>query len=107
MKAAIKSGESRLCWALHPSSAVIQLIAGLLICTNGGGDGNARQKTILSKSDMVNQLKNKVRLALVTHPIQYQAPLWWRISQELYTDLTVLFAQDFSVRIAKIRDLRA
>lgn len=48
---------------------------------------------------MVNQLKNKVRLAyLVTHPIQYQAPLLRRISQEPDIDLTVLFGSDFSVR---------
>jgi glycosyltransferase involved in cell wall biosynthesis len=48
---------------------------------------------------MDNRLKNKVRLAyLVTHPIQYQAPLLRRISQEPDIELTVLFGSDFSVR---------
>jgi glycosyltransferase involved in cell wall biosynthesis len=48
---------------------------------------------------MGNRLKNKVRLAyLVSHPIQYQAPLLRRISQEPDIDLTVLFGSDFSVR---------
>ena len=41
----------------------------------------------------------KVRLAyLVSHPIQYQAPLLRRIAQEPDIDLTVLFGSDFSVR---------
>jgi glycosyltransferase involved in cell wall biosynthesis len=40
----------------------------------------------------------RVRLAyLVSHPIQYQAPLMRRIAQEPDIDLTVLFASDFSV----------
>lgn len=40
-----------------------------------------------------------VRLAyLVSHPIQYQAPLLRRIAQEPGIDLTVLFGSDFSVR---------
>jgi glycosyltransferase involved in cell wall biosynthesis len=44
-------------------------------------------------------LKDKVRLAyLVSHPIQYQAPLLRRIAQEPDIDLTVLFGSDFSVR---------
>jgi glycosyltransferase involved in cell wall biosynthesis len=48
---------------------------------------------------MGNQLKNKVRLAyLVSHPIQYQAPLLRRIAQEPDIDLTVFFGSDFSVR---------
>ena len=39
------------------------------------------------------------RLAyLVSHPIQYQAPLLRRIAQEPDIDLTVLFGSDFSVR---------
>ena len=43
--------------------------------------------------------KKKVRLAyLVSHPIQYQAPLLRRISQEPDIDLTVFFASNFSVR---------
>jgi len=43
-----------------------------------------------------------VRLAyLVSHPIQYQAPLLRRISQEPDIDLTVLFGSDFSVRSYK------
>lgn len=41
----------------------------------------------------------KVRLAyLVTHPIQYQAPLLRRIALEPDIDLTVFFCSDFSVR---------
>ena len=40
-----------------------------------------------------------VRLAyVVSHPIQYQAPLLRRISREPDIDLTVLFGSDFSVR---------
>jgi glycosyltransferase involved in cell wall biosynthesis len=40
-----------------------------------------------------------LRLAyLVSHPIQYQAPLLRRIAQEPDIDLTVLFGSDFSVR---------
>jgi hypothetical protein len=35
---------------------------------------------------------------LVSHPIQYQAPLLRRIAQESDIDLTVLFASDFSVQ---------
>lgn len=41
----------------------------------------------------------RARLAyLVSHPIQYQAPLLRRIAQEPDIDLTVLFGSDFSVR---------
>ena len=41
----------------------------------------------------------RVRLAyLVSHPIQYQAPLLRRIAQEPDIDLTVFFGSDFSVR---------
>lgn len=44
-------------------------------------------------------MKDKVRLAyLVSHPIQYQAPLLRRIAQEPHIELTVLFGSDFSVR---------
>jgi glycosyltransferase involved in cell wall biosynthesis len=43
-----------------------------------------------------------LRLAyLVSHPIQYQAPLLRRIAQEPDIDLTVLFGSDFSVRSYK------
>jgi glycosyltransferase involved in cell wall biosynthesis len=43
--------------------------------------------------------REKVRLAyLVSHPIQYQAPLLRRIAQEPDIDLTVFFGSDFSVR---------
>src|ERR1700709_799347 len=43
--------------------------------------------------------KKKVKVAyLVSHPIQYQAPLLRRIAQEPDIDLTVLFGSDFSVR---------
>src|SRR5215472_17914387 len=41
----------------------------------------------------------RIRLAyLVSHPIQYQAPLLRRIAQEPDIDLTVFFGSDFSVR---------
>jgi glycosyltransferase involved in cell wall biosynthesis len=44
-------------------------------------------------------MKDKVRLAyLVSHPIQYQAPLLRRIAQEPGIDLTVFYCSDFSVR---------
>jgi len=40
----------------------------------------------------------RVRLAyLVSHPIQYQAPLLRRLAQEPDIDLTVFFGSDFSV----------
>lgn len=43
--------------------------------------------------------KHPIRLAyLVTHPIQYQAPLLRRIAREPDIDLTVFFGSDFSVR---------
>jgi glycosyltransferase involved in cell wall biosynthesis len=43
--------------------------------------------------------KKKVRVAyLVSHPIQYQAPLLRRISQEPDIELTVFFSSNFSVR---------
>jgi glycosyltransferase involved in cell wall biosynthesis len=43
--------------------------------------------------------RSPVRLAyLVSHPIQYQAPLLRRITQEQDIALTVLFGSDFSVR---------
>jgi glycosyltransferase involved in cell wall biosynthesis len=48
---------------------------------------------------MGSRLKDKVRLAyLVSHPIQYQAPMLRRIAQEPEIDLTVFFGSDFSVR---------
>ena len=41
----------------------------------------------------------RIRLAyLVSHPIQYQAPLLRRIAQERDIDLHVFFGSDFSVR---------
>jgi glycosyltransferase involved in cell wall biosynthesis len=43
--------------------------------------------------------RRSVRLAyLVSHPIQYQAPLLRRIAQEQDIDLSVFFGSDFSVR---------
>ena len=40
-----------------------------------------------------------LRLAyLVTHPIQYQAPLLRRVAAEPDIDLTAFFGSDFSVR---------
>ncbi len=54
---------------------------------------------VLAALDMGNGRKKKVRLAyLVSHPIQYQAPLLRRIAQEPDIDLTVLFGSDFSLR---------
>jgi glycosyltransferase involved in cell wall biosynthesis len=54
---------------------------------------------VLGSSEIGGRLKNKVRLAyLVSHPIQYQAPLLRRIAQEPDIDLTVFFGSDFSVR---------
>jgi len=44
-------------------------------------------------------VSRRVRLAyLVSHPIQYQAPLLRRIAQDPKIDLTVFFGSDFSVR---------
>jgi glycosyltransferase involved in cell wall biosynthesis len=54
---------------------------------------------VLPSSEMGSGLKNKVRLAyLVSHPIQYQAPMLRRIAQEPDIELTVIFGSDFSVR---------
>jgi len=54
---------------------------------------------VSSSLDVGRSLKKKVRLAyLVSHPIQYQAPLLRRIAQEPDIDLTVFFGSDFSVR---------
>ncbi len=50
-------------------------------------------------SQEIDSSKRKVRLAyLVSHPIQYQAPLLRRIAQEPDIDLTVFFGSDFSIR---------
>jgi len=50
-------------------------------------------------TEFSDRMANKVRLAyLVSHPIQYQAPLLRRIAQEPDIDLTVLFGSNFSVR---------
>ena len=47
----------------------------------------------------VERSGRRVRLAyLVSHPIQYQAPLLRRIAEETDIDLTVFFGSDFSVR---------
>jgi glycosyltransferase involved in cell wall biosynthesis len=54
---------------------------------------------VLPSSEMGSRLKDKVRLAyLVSHPIQYQAPMLRRLAQEPDIDLTVFFGSDFSVR---------
>jgi glycosyltransferase involved in cell wall biosynthesis len=54
---------------------------------------------VLPSSDAGDRLKKRVRLAyLVSHPIQYQAPLLRRIAQEPDIDLTVFFGSDFSLR---------
>jgi glycosyltransferase involved in cell wall biosynthesis len=53
----------------------------------------------LPSSERNTPVKNRVKLAyLVSHPIQYQAPLLRRIAQEPDIDLTVFFGSDFSVR---------
>jgi hypothetical protein len=55
-----------------------------------------------SKTGTGKSLREKVRLAyLVSHPIQYQAPLLRRIAQEPDIDLTVFYGSDFSVRGCK------
>src|SRR5665811_1535881 len=47
-------------------------------------------------------MEPKIRLAyLVTHPIQYQAPLLRRIAADPGIDLTVFFCSDFSLRSYK------
>ena len=52
----------------------------------------------------VGSERREVRLAyLVSHPIQYQAPLLRRIALEPDIELTVLFGSDFSVRGYKDR----
>ncbi len=54
---------------------------------------------VLPSSETGNRVNKRVRLAyLVSHPIQYQAPLLRRIAQEPDIDLTVFFGSDFSVR---------
>jgi len=53
-------------------------------------------------------MSRKFRLAyLVSHPIQYQAPLLARISREPEIDLTVLFCSDLSVREYEDREFKA
>src|ERR1700712_610659 len=52
-----------------------------------------------SSNPTVPGRSRKVRIAyLVSHPIQYQAPLLRRIAQEPDIDLTVFFGSDFSTR---------
>lgn len=47
----------------------------------------------------MGNIRKRVKLAyLVSHPIQYQAPLLRRIAREPDIDLTVLFGSDFSLR---------
>ena len=55
--------------------------------------------TAADQSIRPRSIQRRVRLAyLVSHPIQYQAPLLRRIARERGIDLTVLFGSDFSVR---------
>jgi glycosyltransferase involved in cell wall biosynthesis len=64
-----------------------------------GGPLNIRREMGLPSTETGDRLRKKVRLAyLVSHPIQYQAPLLRRIAQEPDIDLTVLFGSDFSLR---------
>ena len=61
--------------------------------------GPISQSMASGSADEGNELNKKVRVAyLVSHPIQYQAPLLRRIAQEPDIDLTVFFGSDFSVR---------
>jgi glycosyltransferase involved in cell wall biosynthesis len=54
---------------------------------------------MMSGRDPARRATHRVRLAyLVSHPIQYQAPLLRRLAQEPDVDLTVFFGSDFSVR---------
>lgn len=56
-------------------------------------------RTSVLTSDSSMHSCRKLRLAyVVTHPIQYQAPLLRRLALEPDIDLTVLFASDHSVR---------
>lgn len=58
-----------------------------------------RMKPYDADSAESRRARPPVRLAyLVSHPIQYQAPLLRRIAQEPDIDLTVLFGSDFSLR---------
>jgi len=53
----------------------------------------------MSPSRTLPDVPRRVRVAyLVSHPIQYQAPLLRRIAREPDIDLTVFFGSDFSVR---------
>lgn len=55
--------------------------------------------TAPTKSNDAQSSRRQIRLAyLVSHPIQYQAPLLRRIAREPGIELTVLFGSDFSVR---------
>jgi glycosyltransferase involved in cell wall biosynthesis len=52
-----------------------------------------------TSKDVASAVTGRVRVAyLVSHPIQYQAPLLRRIAQEADIDLTVFFGSDFSTR---------
>jgi glycosyltransferase involved in cell wall biosynthesis len=63
------------------------------------GAHETRHSMVSPSPEMGSRLKKKVRLAyLVSHPIQYQAPLLRRIAQEPDIDLTVFFGSDFSLR---------
>ena len=58
---------------------------------------NAISRDTASQAPLASE--RPVRLAyLVSHPIQYQAPLLRRIARDPGIDLTVLFGSDFSVR---------
>ncbi|WP_263374693.1 glycosyltransferase family 4 protein [Granulicella aggregans] len=54
---------------------------------------------MLSETQIHRGQTRRIKLAyLVSHPIQYQAPLLRRIAQEPDIDLTVFFGSDFSLR---------
>ena len=54
---------------------------------------------MLSKTQILRGTGRRIKLAyLVSHPIQYQAPLLRRIAEESDIDLTVFFGSDFSLR---------
>jgi glycosyltransferase involved in cell wall biosynthesis len=60
---------------------------------------NAKKISESFEAAIPTRRTQRVRLAyLVSHPIQYQAPLLRRIAQEPDIELTVFFGSDFSVR---------
>lgn len=64
----------------------------------GSNPLESRTGAVLTQRNGEQRALKRVRLAyLVSHPIQYQAPLLRRIAQEKDIELTVFFTSDFSV----------